>query len=64
MAKAWPAIEPATTSTRAASSTLTPKRWNRGSRPVINGTRQRPVASHEVAIQSIPNCTCQVRERE
>ncbi len=35
--------------------TLTPRRWNRGSRPPTAGARKSPAASQAVAIQKIPS---------
>ena len=58
----WPAIEPSTTTSSAAKSTLTPSRWPCGSLPPTAGAMYRPAASHAVAIHSTPNCVCQVRE--
>ena len=41
--------------------TLTPSLCPFGSAPLTAGTMYRPVASHEVAIQKMPICKCQVR---
>ena len=64
MASACPNIEPPTTTTSATSSTFTPSRCSRGSCPATSGARHNPVASHDVAIQSMPICTCHVRASE
>ena len=63
----WPSTrppsEPATTTSSAPNSTLTPSRWKRGSRPPTTGARNRPAARNAVAIQNIAVCRCHVRVR-
>ena len=60
----WPVSEPPTTTSSAPNSTFTPSRWKRGSWPETAGAMNSPVASHEVAIQKMASCTCQVRASE
>ena len=56
-----PTSEPTTTTINAPNNTFTPKRWPYGSRPAAIGPMNNPAASQAVAIQKIPNWTCQVR---
>lgn len=48
-------------SSSAPKSTLTPRRWKRGSCPETAGAMKSPVASQAVAIEKMPSCVCHVR---
>ena len=56
-----PASEPTTTSKSAPNSTLTPSLCPFGSWSLTKGPMNNPAASHAVAIQNSPICTCHVR---